>query len=333
MSWKRAWEMIFGVLLAATGVGCGSDGAEQGGGACSASSSCGPGGGGTGGASQACPEGSVCDSGTPTGPVRGKRSDGTVDATPADAWPDRQPEPPPLSFAENTEACAWVATCLTDTPSDVERGQLLAFCIDGLDYFWEERAVPTPGRQERWAFEAREVLAAKGDCAAVNATRHAEQPLLCEEAGCWWSSDHLPLPVVSCTGDIATLRSLGETFERDCSRAFQHCDPASPTGCTDRRPVACEHPAKDRCDGDVRIGCDGTGRISFHDCARRPGGHCETSADGTVACKVDGPGCVAPWQCDGDLVHLCSGGVEVTRPWRDLGLDSCDAEAWTPASH
>lgn len=279
-----------------------------------------------------CPSGEICDTGTPEGPVHGLRADGTVDITPAEAWPNRAAEPAPLTAEELGAACAALAACIEVEPPDdgtVEdtRRLLQAICVKpSQSYFWEERAVPTIEKNERWTFEAREIVATAGGCAtALAATTRRAEEIYCEEAGCWWTSPTKPAPAVTCSGDIATLETAGETITRDCSRAFAACDPQSPTGCTDRAPTACEHPAKDRCDGDVRLGCDGNGRVSFHDCARAPGGQCLDGVDGPACVYPDETCATPPAGCTGSSLQLCVMGALVDVDCTALGLSGCNA--------
>ncbi len=278
-----------------------------------------------------CPSGKLCNSGKPSGPVYGLRADGTVDITTTEVWPNRQPESAPLSADELARACAALAACVEVEPPDVgtvedSRRLLLAICIKPeQSYFWEERAVPTIKKNERWSFEARAILAAGGDCQAVLAvsTERAAE-ITCEEVGCWWASKSLPIPEVTCAGDVATLQTAGRTITRDCSRAFATCANESPTGCTDRAPVACEHPAKDRCDGSVRLGCDGTGRVSFHDCSRVPGGTCADTADGPGCVYPNDSTCPAvPYGCNGSMLSLCVLGTAVELDCIALGFAGC----------
>ena len=165
------------------------------------------------------------------GAAHGVRQDGTVDVTAQEAWPNRQPEPLALSATQVAQACALMVACQSRDSSGtaVSASELLAQCLNpGTYYFWEERAVPSRDHDERWTFQARAVLASKGSCGAVVAasTPRAES-IVCQEAGCWWSSSTLPIPNVTCRGDRALLQSAGNTFERDCSRSLQKCDPAS----------------------------------------------------------------------------------------------------------
>ncbi len=279
--------------------------------------------------SDGCPSGEVCNSGKPTGPVHGLRADGTVDITPTEAWPNRGAEPAPLSADELAKACALLAAC-----SDVDlskggteesvRQFLLGVCIDpAQSYLWEERAVPTQKKNERWTFEARAMLAIGGCNALAEASTPRASEIVCEEVGCWWQSSKKPVPEVSCDGQKATLSSAGTSVTRDCSHAFASCDPTSPTGCTDRAPTACQHPAKDRCDGDIRIGCDGTGRVSFHDCTRVPGGKCVVAASGAVGCSYPATCAGATGACNADVLSLCVFGTAVDVDCKALGLSGC----------
>lgn len=260
-----------------------------------------------------CPAGKVCHSGNPSGTPRPLRTDGTVDVTPKEAWPNRATEPAPLSAEELLAACAAYAACADVDPTDGDvksaRRLMQSLCLKPPE-FYEERAVPitlpTP-LNERWTYQAREAIEAGGNCALVMAasTRRPAE-IFCEEVGCWWTSPKLPIPKVTCAGDVATLATGDETFTRDCSRALTRCDPSSPTGCTDRAPTGCVHPAKDRCDGDIRLGCDGTGRLSFHDCSRVLGGVCADTAAGP-ACVYPSADCApgTPQGCNGTILRGC----------------------------
>ncbi|MFW5739643.1 MAG: hypothetical protein ACOC1F_04695 [Myxococcota bacterium] len=279
-----------------------------------------------------CPDGRVCDSSTLGGDVHGLRDNGTVDITVGQAWPNRRAEPPPLTSRELAEACSLLAACWTEGYADAEaarseRDTLLGLCLlPEVVMFWEERAVPATGINERWSFEVRAILAAAGDCDTVHAIQtHRPPQITCEEAGCWWSSATDPIPDVTCQGDIAILHSNGQTYERDCSHALQACDPLSPTGCTDRAPTKCTPPAQDRCEGDVRLGCDGNGRVSFHDCTRLEGGRCQDTDDG-VRCVYPNAGQCEPSDsaCEGEVLKVCVLGQMLEVDCLGLGLAGCD---------
>jgi len=257
------------------------------------------------------------------GSARGKRADGTVDVTVQELWPSRQPEPPALTAAEYGQACALLAGCVGT--SDAEKLELLGLCIQPLyGMFWEERAVPTTKKHERWAYEARAVLQHAGDCAAAMAvSTKAPEGMNCEEDGCWWK--YVEKPAVVCTGDIARMTWRGSYWERDCSHSFAICDAASQTGCSDRLPTACSPGSADRCDGDVRIGCDGTGKVSFHDCARIEGATCGKLADGKLGCVVsEAAECnTGTYTCELSAVVVCVSGKKVQVPASYLGLSAC----------
>jgi hypothetical protein len=210
------------------------------------------------------------------------------------------------------------------------RLELLSLCASGGAFgwaFWEQRAVPTIGKNERFVIEARDAIAHAGDCAEVRATTTMRPaPIYCEEDGCWWMDASRPLPTVTCTGDVATLTTVGQAWIRDCGRALAHCDPTSPTGCTDRAPLGCDSKAIDRCDGDVHVGCDHTGRVSFRDCAR-VGATCQMQGTSAV-CVPKASDCTEPSPpdmppCDGGNVKLCIAGKSVSVPFADVGITSC----------
>ena len=290
--------------------------------------------------SSACPEGERCDSSRPRGTVHGIRADGSVDVTVEQAWPNRPAEPAPLTGLEVAEACMAIAVCgKFDTPDagtpDGTRRIALSLCAQPLidapagsgpgSFFWEERAVPELARNERWVFEAREMIKQAGNCAGVlGLGSQRPKEIVCEEAGCWWSSDSRPIPKVTCQGEVATLVSAGLTFERDCSRSLTRCDAASPTGCTDRAPVACEAAGQTRCDGSIRLGCDSKSRVSFHDCARAPGGTCGGAA-GNPGCIYPDAGQCEPGSsvCEGESVKLCVFGTPELVDCRALGFGAC----------
>jgi hypothetical protein len=262
------------------------------------------------------------------------RADCSVDITAQQAWPNRALEQPALTADEHARACAAVAACTPlDPASDTDgaRRDLLALCARfDLGFLWEERAVPTDGKNERWAVEARAAIAAHGDCAAINAASTPRPAgLTCEEGGCYSSWKQLK---VTCAADVATIEADGVISTRDCAGAFAACDPASPTGCTDRLPTPCMHPARDRCDGDVRLGCDGAGRVSFHDCARVPGGHCQEGPGGGACAYPDAGACdgKAPPTCEGDTLAICQGGQEIAVDCEALGFSGCTSGSCFP---
>jgi len=287
-----------------------------------------------------CPSGQRCDSSVPAGPARGKRADGSVDITAEQAWPARPVEPSPLTGLELAQACLVMAACSDFDPPDsgtIENVRRIALSLcaqPAIDapsgtgpgsYFWEERAVPASGLNERWTFEARERIAHAASCQDVLAVQTARpKEIQCEEAGCWWTSRDKPIPRVTCRGDVATLTTTGTSVERDCARSFMRCDEASPTGCSDRAPIACDHPAADRCDGAVRLGCDGNGRVTFRDCARAPGGTCGATKDG-LGCSYPDAGQCKPGgaTCEGEALRLCVFGQPQLIDCNALGLAAC----------
>jgi len=261
-----------------------------------------------------------CNSGNPKGPVHGLNATGGVDVTASEAWPGRPAEPAPLTDAEVAQACVALGACVD--PLD-KPAVLTGLCVgpDGI----EERANPTNFKNERRSFVLRTALAAKSDCTKINAIE-TERPkeIFCEEDGCWWQSSSLPIPAVSCSGDIATLRTGDKSFTRDCSRAYQKCDPTSATGCTDRHTTACDPKATDRCDGDIRLGCSGNGRVSFRDCTRVTGGKCVDKGGGDAKCIYPSAGkCgTGASTCTTDgKVSVCVAG--------DFQIVDCVALGWT----
>ena len=203
----------------------------------------------------------------PTGPVHGKRSDGRVDVTAAEAWPDRPISEMPLSRRDIADACAAFSVCVgprrdeVTPPSDSMRTLIQHACAQGsLQIVGEvsaaERVVPvfddSGPFEESFPVFVRRVLAAHGDCTKIDSALTTTLGFFCQEDGCW-SHD---TPHVTCDGDVATLAGIADSgqVKRDCSLAGVHCSTSSPTGCTDRQLVRCKPGAKDRCDGAIKLG-------------------------------------------------------------------------------
>ncbi len=278
-----------------------------------------------------CPSGAVCDTGTPPGPPHGVAKDGTVDVTADQAWPNRPNEPAPLTPAQLANACAIEGACLLGPTrgyaySDDDVNFLVQLCTGPSSA--EERVIPESGSNERWSWKHHAALSSGGSCDVVRGlTTPPASGLSCEEDGCWWSGGGgvTPVPSVTCSGDVATLKQAGTTTTRDCSHAYTHCDPTSATGCTDRAPVACDPAGSDKCDGDVRLGCDHTGRVSYHDCSRYPGGHCQATTTGPKCVYPDATaGCdTSKTGCSGDVLSLCVAGALQQVDCKALGLAGC----------
>jgi len=269
-----------------------------------------------------------CDSSKPSGPTHGVRSDGRVDVTAADAWPGRPNEPAALTPQQLAQTCVALAACLDPSTSPAT---LTGLCVlpDGS----EERAIPSSLSSdvynERRSFVFSSALAGKNDCATLNALdTKRDNEIVCEEDGCWWSSNNWPIPTVSCAGDVAQMVTNNRTIVRDCARAWQKCDPTSPTGCTDRHTTGCDPKGTDRCDGDIKLGCSGNGRVSFHDCTRVAGGHCQEKSADTAACVyLDAAKCTAgsASTCTTDgKVSVCVGGDFVLVDCTTIGWSKCN---------
>jgi hypothetical protein len=295
----------------------------------------------------ACSDMTGCDSSLREGGASfGSSAEGRLDATATQVWPGRPATPPPLTPQEIAEACSKLAACVPETGSDDEQNQAradyLSTCVSTNPY--EERAIPygsnyffatsasdfLPAHRlasERWTYFARAVLASDGDCADIRSllTPRPDE-VTCSEAGCWWYSTHLPIPTVSCEGDVAVLTTEGSTFRRDCSRAYLTCDPTSPTGCTDRPPSACSPGTVDRCDGTIKLGCDLYGRVTYHDCGWTESGRCVEDEGGASCAYETSTGCAFETAlCDGASLRLCAAGKSVTVDCKSLGLDTCVA--------
>ncbi len=285
--------------------------------------------------SSGCPAGAVCDTGTPTGASYGTAADGTVSVTAIEAWPNRPMEPEPLTAPQIAEACALEGACTKslyqpDTTQTVDdfMATLTALCAQPSGD--EERVIPQGGSNERWSWEKRAALSVPLNCDTILALKTKPAPgFHCEEDGCWWNGGELPVPTVTCTGDVATLTYSGGTTTRDCGHSYTHCDPSSATGCTDRAPVGCDPSGRDKCDGDIKLGCDHMGRVSYHDCSLFPGGRCVQSSTG-ASCAYDtgAPSdCTTgtAGACSGDVLSVCVTGHTQQVDCKKLGLTGCNA--------
>lgn len=250
----------------------------------------------------------------------GRRSDGRVDISAAEAWPERAEEPPPLTPEQTADACAALASC-DDFQFETVRGSalltvtpytLLTSCLAGglNGYSTEERAIPIDGYDERLGFLLRAVLAKNGDCAAIRTVlTRSRVNRECQEDGCWVNGEP---PRVHCEGDVAVFDNGSR---RDCSRAYARCAVSSPTGCTDRPLLGCPVGASDRCDGNVKLGCDSCGYVTFRDCGWS-GGRCVQTAEGAV-CEDAARECDTIPACEGNSLMECVSGkamaVDCTR--------------------
>ncbi len=250
-----------------------------------------------------------------------------------EAWPQAPGPLSPLDAAQIAVACANTAACQASWSGFGTEQPLITAAFCNIDVvFSAERAIPMTGWlgrfNERAEFFVPCVLAAGGECQAVNACLTVRHPhILCEEAGCKWTGD-APLGT-SCNGAIASVNTLDSSFTRDCSRALAQCDRTSPTGCTDRPFSSCppDYDPADRCDGNIRLGCDAFDHVSYHDCERL-GGTCEALADGSQDCvyqdspepSCEGISYEGP-QCRGDQLLICVNGQRVTVDNSPLCLD------------
>jgi hypothetical protein len=260
----------------------------------------------------------------------GRKLDGTLATTAHEVWPSRIDEGAPLSADEHLQACALLAACRA-SPDGTDRAELFSAClaggnVEGLGWFFEERAVPTPITQLRWAARARQILASKGSCEEIGKPdKEFDDSPSCEEDGCKFAC--VDPGKVLCSGTVAVFSDrAGHAHTRDCADTLAACDPDSPTGCTDRTPVLCDHPATDACDGDIRLGCDGSGRVSFHDCARIPGGTCQTIGGVGRCVRPDAGECedgLSVDSCADGLMSACFLGKKHQINCGDLGLRAC----------
>jgi hypothetical protein len=241
--------------------------------------------------------------------------EGPIATNATEAWPAR-PAVPSLDVESMTRACAaWAACALEDaeTRSQIDGAAAVSLCLYQLEWS-AERAIPIsklwisafPDADERVEFFTSCVLEAQscGALAACLTPRRVD--MTCEEDGCRANRGYQ----VSCAGEIAILTPEdGPAFSRDCSRAFAACDPASPTGCTDRGFTACPEPppTPDRCDGNVRLGCDGRQQVSYRDCTRL-GGTCDAASGD---CRYAEESCETGAACDSDQLTACVRGMRV----------------------
>lgn len=262
--------------------------------------------------------------------VHGRLPDGRVDISAANAWSSR-PMVEPLEEAELARACALIATCASDilaswAPDDADDDPALlsALCPRVTSWF-EERSIPVGPSNERWSWLARELLRPGTDCARVRAAITSRtEAIECEETGCRWNGDVAERRSVTCRGDVALITTHDQPIERDCSHAMLRCDPASPTGCTDRSSESCLSGSLDRCDGAIKLGCDRYGRVSWHDCSHRPGGRCIESPQGAT-CETAGYQVCRPDQatCRRGRLRLCVDGAWSEVDCAALGLGAC----------
>jgi hypothetical protein len=257
------------------------------------------------------------------------RSDGRVDVTAAEAWPDRLPPEPPLSREELALGCAAYAAC---TPALTEKGDAGAFlsswrpllqvaCLAGAPSAFApsaaERVIPLQGYDESFNYLMHGILDGNGSCSRIAELLTANATSLsCQEDGCWSTR----FAAATCNGDVATL---GQNT-RDCSRSHTRCSEQSPTGCTDRLLVRCKSGALDRCDGTVKLGCDDCGFVSFHDCSWNGGACVESKSGASCVPPADATSCSGmPTDCSGSSLSLCVSGQPVTVDCEALGMKGC----------
>lgn len=254
----------------------------------------------------------------PLGPI------GPVASNAAEAWPTRPDNVPVLGRDDIAQGCAIAGACAIGKQQPCDGGTceitraeavlLVDLCVGDIVRS-AERAIPLTGfnqRQERAEFYVQCLLDHAGDCAAVDACATEREGVGCQEDGCSASGTYK----VTCEGSIATLQQHAGTVTRDCARAYASCDPASPTGCTDRQFSRCppEGTRADHCDGDVRLGCDGSDQVSYHDCSRL-GGTCGALPNGDEGCIYAGTdaACAGPngAGCQGQQLAACVNGARV----------------------
>jgi hypothetical protein len=285
----------------------------------------------------------LCDNPCPApfkdvgGPVHGSGSDGRIDITYVEAWPNRPVKEPALSAEEVAAACAAFGACadvsgyFNTGGEHVWRVQAQQACIRGaLSPFSvnaAERAIPLSGGlgsgagrplNESWDYVIRAVLDAQDDCNRIQYLfTERDVTIECQEDGCYSTQPR----TTTCEGEIATFQETG--LWRDCSRSGMHCSVDSTTGCTDRELVRCEPNAADRCDGDIKLGCDHCGFVTFHDCAWN-GGHCEEETRGArCVAPTDASACVPGSRCTGNTLALCIGGRPIDVDCSTIAGSTC----------
>lgn len=250
---------------------------------------------------------------------------GPVARNASEAFPAAPEGVPVLSRQAILSACVRAQECQVGQPLDdgtpilPEHVLLFVEICEGALTSSAERAIPVSDWFIKWAQTADLwVACVEGatTCEGVRACDIKRDGVSCEEAGCFgpagWKETR-------CQGTVATLVAEGGEFVRDCALAHASCDPASPTGCTDRHSTSCPEDLDkaDRCDGDVRLGCDRFNRVSYRDC-RRMGGTCGKTPEGRMDCIYPGTSeaCAAepPLECQGGKLSLCVLGGLVEQP-------------------
>jgi hypothetical protein len=224
-------------------------------------------------------------------------------------------EPPRLTAEEVANGCAAYVACDDESALFRTQGSRLGACASGRWWFPAAREETIPRGNERFPFFIREILAARGDCAAIRSIlTDAPLWLSCTEYGCAAWVQH----EVSCEGDVAVF---DDGTRRDCSRAYATCSTSSETGCTDRPVTRCETGAQAKCDGDVRLGCGACGFVSFHDCGWG-GGHCEETDEGAECVEPDASTCEGVQNgCTDGVFERCVLGQRVRVDCAAIGME------------
>lgn len=250
---------------------------------------------------------------------------GPVARSASEAFPAAPAGVPALSRQAILSACVRAGECQVGQPLDggapISPGDaqgLVYLCVDALT-FSAERAIPVSGWSDRaqtadlWAA----CVEVATTCEGVRACDIERDGVSCQEDGCLGPADWKE---TRCQGTVATLVTAKGELSRDCALAHAGCDPASPTGCTDRPYTSCpgDLDRADRCDGDVRLGCDGADQVSYRDC-QRMGGTCGKTPEGRMDCIYPGTSeaCAAaepPSACQGGKLSLCLLGGLVEQP-------------------